>query len=159
MALFVLTLRLMANGTKKVLIVEDHADWREVLTLIVQRLGYEVVLATNGEDGVAQAFAARPDLILMDIGLPQLSGDQATAQLKADPATKDIPIVIQTAFGTGPSAQRAMEAGAAEILHKPISIAGIQKILSKYLSCDDKPPSHAPKGTKSHPARPFHEST
>jgi len=124
----------MGNLTKKILIVEDNADWREVLTIVVRRSGYEVAVARTGEEAVAQARRVQPDLILMDIGLPRMSGDQATAQLKADPATKEIPIVVQTAFGTGPSAKRALEAGAVEILHKPITIADIQKTLAKYLS-------------------------
>lgn len=123
----------MATKTKRILIVEDNADWREVLTLIIRRLGFDVIEATTGEEGVAQASAGRPDLVLMDLGLPRMSGDQATARLKADPGTKDIPVIIQTAFGMGPSAQRALDAGAAEILHKPITIAGIENILRKYL--------------------------
>lgn len=120
-------------ASKKILIVEDNADWREVLMMMIQRLGYDVISAGDGEDGIAQASAAHPDLVLMDLGLPRMSGDQAIARLKADPATKDIPVVVQTAFGVGPSAQRAMDAGAAEILHKPITMGGIEHILCKYL--------------------------
>jgi two-component system cell cycle response regulator DivK len=144
-ALFVLRIEPMGNGSKKVLIVEDNADWREVLMIIVRRLGHEVLVARTAEEGVAQARRALPDLILMDIGLPRMSGDQATAQLKAEPATKDIPVVVQTAFGTGASAKRALEAGAAEILHKPITITDIQKTLAKYLSDGDRlsKPGHA----------------
>jgi CheY-like chemotaxis protein len=124
-------------GTKKILIVEDNADWRELLMMIIRKLGYEVMVAATGEDGLAQASAAHPDLVLMDLGLPRMSGDQATAQLKADPATKDIPVIIQTAFGMGLSAQRAIEAGAAEILHKPITVTEIAKTVRKYLPCAD----------------------
>ena len=120
-------------ATKKILIVEDNADWREVLMMMIQRLGYDVISAANGEDGIAEAFAAHPDLVLMDLGLPRMSGDQAIARLKADPVTKDIPVIVQTAFGVGPSAQRAMAAGAAEILHKPITMGGIEHVLCKYL--------------------------
>jgi CheY-like chemotaxis protein len=133
-ALFVLPIESMGNRTKKVLIVEDNPDWREVLTIVVRRLGHEVLVARTGEEALAQARRSEPDLIMMDIGLPRMSGDQATAQLKADPATKDIPVVVQTAFGTGASAELALEAGAAEILHKPITITDIQKTLAKYLS-------------------------
>ncbi len=127
----------MANGTKKVLVVEDNADWRDLLTMIIKRLGHEVVVANTGTEGIRQASVARPDLILMDLGLPEISGDVATAQIKADPATRHIPVVIQTAFGSGANAKRAMEAGAAEIMHKPISITDIQKLLNKYLSAGD----------------------
>jgi CheY-like chemotaxis protein len=123
----------VAAAAKKILVVEDNNDWREVLTIIIKRLGYDVIAAATGEDGVAQAAAALPDLVLMDIGLPRMSGDQATAHLKGNATTKDIPVIIQTAFGMGPSAERALAAGAAEILHKPISMSVIEKVLGKYL--------------------------
>ncbi len=130
----------MANGTKKVLVVEDNVDWRDLLTMIIRRSGYEVVIASTGNEAIRQASRANPDLILMDLGLPEISGDEATAHIKTDPATQHIPVVIQTAFGSGPNAKRAIEAGAAEIMHKPISITDIQKILSKYLSGGDGKP-------------------
>jgi CheY-like chemotaxis protein len=130
----------VANGKKKVLVVEDNADWRELLTMIIRRSGHEVVIAGTGKDAIRQASMTHPDLILMDLGLPEISGDEATVQLKADPSTQHIPVVIQTAFGAGPNAKRAIEAGAAEIMHKPISITDIQKLLSKYLSGGDGKP-------------------
>ena len=124
----------MATDAKKVLIVEDNLDWRQLLTMVIRRLGYDVVGVSSGTEGVEQAYKLRPDLILMDLGLPEMSGDEATVRIKADPATRDIPLVVQTAFGTSPGAKRAMDAGAAELMHKPISIADIQMIVQKYLS-------------------------
>jgi two-component system cell cycle response regulator DivK len=126
-------------GIKKILIIEDNADWRELLMIFLRKLGYDVIAAETGEDGVAQAFAMRPDLVLMDLGLPRMSGDQATAQLKANPTTKDVPVIVQTAFGMGISAKRAMEAGALEILHKPITMTEIENVLCKYLSSAETP--------------------
>ena len=127
----------MTDERKKVLVVEDNADWRDLLAMIIRRSGHEAVVAATGTEGVSKASLTRPDLILMDLGLPEISGGQATAQIKTNPLTKDIPVVIQTAFGSGPDAKRAMDAGAAEIMHKPISITAIQKVLSKYLSGGD----------------------
>ncbi len=115
------------------LVVEDNADWRDLLAMIIRRAGHEAVVAGTGTEGVSQASLARPDLVLMDLGLPEISGAEATAQIKGSPGTKDIPVVIQTAFGLGPDAKRAMDAGAAEIMHKPISITDVQKVLNKYL--------------------------
>ena len=106
--------------------------------MIVKRFGCEAVTAANGSEGVEKAFATGPDLILMDLGLPEMTGDQATARLKANPATQSTPVVIQTAYGGLPIAKRALEAGAAEILQKPISIAEIQQVLRKYLPGADK---------------------
>ncbi len=124
----------MTDGRRKVLVVEDNADWRDLLAMIIRRSGHEAVVAATGTEGVRQASLRVPDLILMDLGLPEISGAEATAQIKTNSLTKHIPIVIQTAFGSGPDAKRAMEAGAAEIMHKPISITDIQKVLSRYLS-------------------------
>ncbi len=131
----------MTDARKKVLVVEDNADWRDLLAMIIRRSGHEAVTAGTGTEGVRQASLTCPDLILMDLGLPEMSGAQATAQIKTDAVTKDIPIVIQTAFGSGPDAKRAIEAGATEIMHKPISITDIQKVLSKYLSSDGAKPT------------------
>ena len=128
----------MARGPKKVLVVEDNSDWRLLLSIVIERAGYDVISATTGRDGVALALSKQPDLIFMDLGLPELSGDEATAQIKANEGTKHIPVVIQTAFGAGPIAQRAIDAGAAEILHKPIAISAIQATVKKYLSANLK---------------------
>ena len=125
---------------KKVLIVEDDSDWRRLLSMIVQRSGYHAISATNGREAVALAVLKNPDLILMDLGLPEMTGDEATAQIKGDPRTKGIPVVVQTAFGSGPNSKRALEAGAAEIMQKPISISQVQAILKKYLSDEAKVP-------------------
>lgn len=121
---------------QKVLIVEDNADWRLLLTMIIKRMGYDVVSATTGTEGVRKALSELPNLILMDLGLPEMSGGDATARIKGEEATKNIPIVIQTAFGIGSLAAAAMQAGAAEIMHKPLSILDIQKVLKKYLPTD-----------------------
>jgi CheY-like chemotaxis protein len=123
---------------KKVLIVEDDPDWRGLLSMIVQRSGYDAISATNGREAVAMAGLKTPDLILMDLGLPEMTGDEATAQIKGDRGTKDIPVVIQTAFGSGPNSKRALEVGAAEIMQKPISISQVKAILKKYLSGEAK---------------------
>jgi CheY-like chemotaxis protein len=140
----------MANDPKKVLIVEDNLDWRQLLTMIIKRLGYEVIGVGTGKEGVQRAFAMHPDLILMDLGLPEMSGDEATIRIKADPATRDIPVVIQTAFGTSPAAKRAMDAGAVELMHKPISISDIKSIVQKYLSVETEPAGGNKKRGPSH---------
>jgi CheY-like chemotaxis protein len=118
---------------KTILIVEDNHDWRELLAIILRRLQYDVVVAMTGEDAVDKAFATHPDLILMDLGLPKMGGDEATVRIKSNAATTHIPIVIQTAFDRGPRAERALQAGAADIIQKPISLPDIQRILKKHL--------------------------
>ncbi|HEV8721461.1 MAG TPA: response regulator [Candidatus Binatia bacterium] len=125
----------MANK-QKILLVEDNSDFRELLAIVLRRSGYEVAEAATGLTAVEQASATHPDLILMDLGLPGITGDEATARLKADPSTRDIPVIINTAFHKGALVERAIAAGAAEILHKPISFEALQEVVRRYLSSD-----------------------
>src|SRR5258705_14022749 len=120
----------MANK-QKILIVEDNADGRELFALYIRRLGYEVFEATNGLEALDQAHAVHPDLILMDLALPKMPGCEATARLKADPSTRDIPVIVNTAFHKGAFVDSA---GAAEILHKPVSLKALEEVVGRYLS-------------------------
>jgi CheY-like chemotaxis protein len=133
----------MAETTPKVLIVEDDDDWRGLLVMVIKRLGYEVFEAATGLEAIERASAVLPHLILMDIGLPGMTGDKATACLKANPVTKHIPIVVQTAWHDSKHTERALEAGAAEILYKPVAIKIILDVLHKYLSAGHKGTSAA----------------
>ena len=119
-------------GKKKILIVEDNEDCRELLAILVKRLGYEVVEAAMGLAAIDQGCATHPDLILMDLGLPGITGDEATARLKANPSTRNIPVVINTAFNVGAHTNRALDAGAVEILHKPLELSTLQDVLRRY---------------------------
>ncbi len=124
----------MADSTNTILLVEDNADLRELLTIAFNYLGYDVVIATNGEDAVKQASASQPDLILMDINLPKLNGAEATVKIKQNPETMHIPIVILTALGMSADTKRALESGAAEFLRKPITIPKLEEVLRKHLA-------------------------
>jgi CheY-like chemotaxis protein len=119
---------------KKVLVVEDNPDWRQMLKTIVQRAGYDVLVATTGIEAIEKASMAQPDLILMDIGLPVMNGSEATEVIKANAATQAIPVVIQTAYGYSALTERAVKAGAAEVLQKPFPMAEIMRVLRQYLS-------------------------
>ncbi len=132
---------------KKILIVEDQPDGRELFVLFLTRLGYDVAEAQSGLEAIAQAHAARPDLILMDLALPGgITGDETTGRLKADPATCDIPVIVLTAFHTESAhVQRAIAAGAAEILQKPVASAVLKEVMCRYL------PSDKPSGVESSP--------
>lgn len=124
----------MVCGTKKILVVEDNADLRDLLTMVIRRLGHEVAIAITGQEAVERASTMRPDLILMDIGLPILNGVEATVRIKGDPATKYIPIVIVSALGMCPDIKRALEAGAAQFVQKPVTVTEIRAILTQYLT-------------------------
>jgi CheY-like chemotaxis protein len=119
---------------QKILIVEDNADGRELFALYIRRLGYEVFEAATGLEALDQAHAVHPDLILMDLALPKMPGYEATARLKADPSTRDIPVIVNTAFQKGPFVESAIAAGAAEILHKLVSLKALEEVVRRYLS-------------------------
>jgi CheY-like chemotaxis protein len=118
----------------RILIAEDNDGWRGVLAMALRAFGYQVVEARTGVEAVEQSSQTRPDLILMDLGLPGMTGEEAIACLKANPTTRDIPVIVQTAFSPGVHTTRATQAGAAEILHKPLKLDAIRAILQKHLS-------------------------
>jgi two-component system, cell cycle response regulator DivK len=104
---------------KTVLIVEDHCETRAINTVYLERHGYRVVAAEDGETGVRSAREHRPDLILMDLSIPVLDGFRATEQIKGDPKTRDIPVVVLTAHSYGSAGRRARLAGCDGFLAKP----------------------------------------
>jgi len=122
---------------KRILIVEDNADSGELLVLLLRRLGYEVAEAATGLAAIEQTRATRPDLIIMDLGLPGITGDEATARLKADPSTRDIPVIVNSAFNKEAAlVERAIAVGAAEILYKPTNLKVLLEVVHRYLSSD-----------------------
>lgn len=104
----------------KILLVEDNEMSREMLARRLQRHGYQVVIAVDGDQGVQLAQAEAPDLILMDMRLPVLDGWEATRQLKALPATQAIPIIALTAHAMSGDREKAIEAGCDDYDTKPI---------------------------------------
>jgi len=119
---------------QKVLIVEDNADGRELFALYIRRLGYEVFEAATGLEALDQAHAVHPDLILMDLVLPEMPGHEVIARLKADPSTREIPVIVLTALSRGsPSVERAIAAGAAETLYKPLIFKALGEAIRRHL--------------------------
>jgi two-component system, cell cycle response regulator DivK len=106
----------------KILLVEDNEMNRDMLSRRLQRRGYEVDLAVDGEQGVAMAQAAAPDLILMDMSLPVIDGWEATRRLKEDPATQHIPIIALTAHAMSGDREKALAAGCDDYDTKPTDL-------------------------------------
>jgi CheY-like chemotaxis protein len=107
----------------KLLVVEDNELNRDMLTRRLERRGYEVLIATDGAEGVAMAGRERPDLILMDMSLPIIDGWQATRQIKADPETRHIPIIALTAHAMDGDERRARDAGCDDFDTKPVDLS------------------------------------
>ena len=106
----------------KILIVEDDELNRDSLRRLLRRRGFEIVLAVDGEDGIATARAEAPDLILMDMSLPVVDGWEATRQLKADPAVRATPIIALTAHAMSSDRDKALAAGCDDFDTKPIDL-------------------------------------
>ena len=105
-----------------ILLVEDTQDNRAIAELILRDAGHTVLSVADGESGMAAAAALHPDLILMDLALPFVDGWEATRRLKANPATRDIPVVAFTAHVLQEDADRAREAGCVAVIAKPFEI-------------------------------------
>lgn len=112
----------------KILLVEDNEDNRDMLSRRLQRKGFDVSLAVDGQDGVNKAEAELPDLILMDMSLPVMDGWQATKKLKSEPATKAIPVIALTAHAMSSDREKAIEAGCDDYDTKPVDL---QRLLDK----------------------------
>jgi CheY-like chemotaxis protein len=106
----------------KILLVEDNEMNSDMLSRRLQRKGYSVVLAVDGAEGMAKALSETPDLILMDMSLPTLDGWEATRRLKADAATRRIPVIALTAHAMQSDEQKAREAGCDDFDTKPIEL-------------------------------------
>jgi len=112
----------------KILLVEDNEMNRDMLSRRLVKRGYEVVIAVEGEQGVALARTDSPDLVLMDMSLPVLDGWEATRRLKSDPATRQIPIIALTAHAMAGDREKAREAGCDDFDTKPVELP---RLLSK----------------------------
>jgi two-component system cell cycle response regulator DivK len=107
--------------TKRVLVVEDHEDNRQILRDLLGSAGFEIVEAENGEEAVTLAETSRPDVILMDIQLPVLDGYEATRRIKADPRLRSIPVIVVTSYALSGDEEKARLAGCDDYVSKPFS--------------------------------------
>ena len=117
----------------RILVVEDNALNYELAEAILERAGYAVMLAADGEAGLAAARRDRPDLILMDIELPRLDGLTATRTLKADPSTAAIPIIALTAYAMAGDEERIRAAGCDDYATKPIDREALLAAIARCL--------------------------
>lgn len=127
---------IFAFTVPKILLVEDNEMNRDMLSRRLERKGYQIVMAVDGGQGVEMAHSEKPDLILMDMSLPILNGWDATRQIKADPATKNIPVIALTAHAMASDREKALEAGCEDYDTKPIELPRllekIETLLKKF---------------------------
>ena len=118
-------------SAKTILYVEDNELNRKMLRHLLRSTSYRLIEAPDGEVGMAMARAQRPDLILMDVQLPKISGIEATRALRAEPSTANTPIIAITSFALSGDEQRATEAGASVYLAKPYSPFALLDLIRK----------------------------
>jgi len=118
----------------EILVVDDNRDGREIVVLFLKGVGFQAIEAATGLEALQAVQRHHPDLILLDLVLPELSGDEVTARLKADPSTRDIPIIILTALSKDSSlVRRVIAAGADEIIIKPFSFKALGEAIRHYV--------------------------
>ena len=115
-----------------ILIVEDNEMNRDMLSRRLQRRGFDILIATDGAEGLAAARERNPDIVLMDMSLPVIDGWEATRQLKSEDRTRKIPIIALTAHAMSGDRQRAVDAGCDDFDTKPIELA---RLLEKIEQC------------------------
>ena len=122
---------------KKILIIEDHADMRELLTWQIELMGFAAVTARQGREGLQKAQSENPVLIILDIMMPGMDGWEAARELKASPATKDIPILAATALFRDADLQNCMASGCSGYIVKPFTFQELQGKVQELIPAVD----------------------
>ena len=122
---------------KKILIIEDHADMRELLTWQVELMGFAALAAKQGSEGLQKAQSENPDLIILDIMMPGMDGWQAARELKANPATKDIPILAATALFRDSDLKTCIDFGCNGYIVKPFTFQELQGKVKELIPAVD----------------------
>ena len=123
----------------RILIIEDNEMNRDMLSRRLIRRGYEVVMAVDGEEGIAAAKAQNPDLILMDMSLPVIDGWEATRRLKAEPNTRRIPVIGLTAHAMAGDKEKVIDAGCDDYDTKPVELPRLLQKIEALLHADNTP--------------------
>jgi two-component system cell cycle response regulator DivK len=123
----------------RILIVEDNEDNQELMRFLLERAGYDVISVENGLEGVDAARREKPDIILMDLSLPELDGWSAARQIKADAELKSTPLIAVTAHTLPGDRRKALDAGFDSYISKPINIHMFDITVGKVLEQKQKP--------------------
>jgi CheY-like chemotaxis protein len=119
---------------KKILIVEDHPDTRRLLSLELTVMGFEPITAQNGREGVEKALSEKPDLVLLDVMMPEMDGWDAARILRANPETKDIPILAETALSDRKDLNTCLQAGCDDYLVKPFTYQELRQKINAFIT-------------------------
>jgi CheY-like chemotaxis protein len=123
----------MADTNPVVLVADDEEDIKVILRMFLETVGYEVLTAFDGLDALEQIKAAKPSVVLMDIMMPVIDGIEVVRQMKANPAIRDIPVIMLTAAAQSDMVEKAIQAGAADYIVKPFEPETVHKAIEKVL--------------------------
>lgn len=120
----------------KIVIAEDEPDIRELIAFTLRFAGYEVITGSNGEEGYQLTRTERPDLVMLDVRMPKLTGYEACKRIKSEPELADIPVIFLSAKGQEKEIEQGLAAGAEEYLLKPFApdqlVERVKAVLAKY---------------------------
>ncbi len=122
---------------RKILIVEDNGDAREIMNLFLTKMGHHAIAVKNSDEAIALAEAEGPDLIFMDMQLPDVDGVKTTAMLKQNPKTSHIPVVALTAWMSELWREKALKVGIVSYLIKPVSSQTLKETIDEYTNGSD----------------------
>ena len=121
------------KGAKKILVVDDNRDGRELVVKVLKSRGYQIVEAIDGEEALDKVLSERPDLILMDISIPKIDGHEVTRRLKANEDLREIPIIALTAHAMKGDREKALSAGCNGYIPKPINVRELPSQIEAFL--------------------------
>jgi CheY-like chemotaxis protein len=121
-----------------ILVVEDHSELRRMLATALRLSGYEISEATSGTEAIEKAASARPSLIILDLGLPDMSGIDAARAIKKNPLTTNIPIITITAYSEEYGLEETLRVGIVAYLYKPVPLALIKAKIEEFISPTDE---------------------
>ena len=123
----------LATASATILVIEDHSDTRELLSVLLSRHGYHVVEAQNGADGILKALESDPDLIIMDLALPEMDGVEAARRIHEKPGLSQVPIFVVSAYLTQDVERDVREVGCVEMFSKPFDVESLLEAISVTL--------------------------
>ncbi len=118
----------------RILVIDDDADFLQMIRILLEQSGHQAVLSPDGVDGLAKASSTSPDLAIVDVMMPEVNGYEICRRLRGDPATASIPILILTARGQPVDRQAALDAGADDYMAKPVTVTGLRECINKLLA-------------------------
>jgi two-component system alkaline phosphatase synthesis response regulator PhoP len=123
----------LSNAITKILVVENHADMREILVRIVDLMGFTVITSRNGKEAIEKALVEKPNLIVMDIMMPEISGWEATRILRGNPETRDVPVLAATVLFRPADLQMCISVGCNDYIVKPFTVKQLRRKIERLV--------------------------